>query len=983
MADSRQIQKDLQALREIEKVYSNLEGRDIQSPFANLNADDLVKQYGTAEKAISAIKTQMRLVENETRNVKSGLDDVKGLVDAIGSELGNQRSSLSKVRAQWNKVRGLVTSIYDLQVDIENVSQKDIDKLRKKNKLEFNRLRLLQDQAKVTALSSASKAAEAEAAAKAAFANASNSEADMKKAIAADESYKAAKKKADADSAAYQTTLDSVKAQKSINESLDKTEEMVQKINTGFGPLGKTFVGIGGLLKKAGFGRMAESIEAGEKAMKGLSYELSDAGTKTVSLGDRWKVFRKGITTAFGSLFNIKNLIAGGIVLAISSAVKAFKHLDHEAAELGKNLGLTRTSANEMLESIERAAVSSGDMNLNTDRLLKAQTGISQSLGTTVRLTNQQLADQTYLAEFAGLQADELANSYKASLLIGKSQEAIFNTVVGQNDSIFSANELFKEAVNTTGQIAVNLGNNPAAIAKAVAQAKRLGINLDTARSMADSTLDFESSIAAEMEAQILTGKSLNLNRARELAFQGDQVGAAKEMLRQVGSTEEFSRMNVLAQKSLADAMGLSVDELANQLRESEANAAIEKERQRLIAANVAPREAELRAMAKNQTLGEVFNNIMSKLGDLVSKLVLPAMQRISVAIGDGNEVMKKLKSSFSLAAGAAMDIFKPMDDTKYATASILPSVEKIGDFLGRAFKFAMGIPEQFRKLKNSATFQMISGLFGSKAGKLAIGGAAVGILGKMLTGDSKKGTLKNPMIVSFAAGGILNTIADFLNPKAGSKGPKPKTSALGKVGATISGGIKALGSKLGSVMMKIPGASTVAKGAGAVMKGGKNVMGKMAGSGLAKGLGKVASKGFLKRIPILGSLVGVGYAVKRLTEGDYAGAAMEAGSAGLGLLDLVAPGVGTGLSLAADTAIAARDAGAFGGSEATPLATGGIVQQPTKALVGEAGAEAVIPLREFYAKFDELIAAVNQGGDVMLDGVKVGNTLSLSSYKL
>lgn len=982
MADSRQIQKDLQALREIEKVYSNLEGRDIQSPFANLNADDLVKQYGTAEKAISAIKTQMRLVENETRNVKSGLDDVKGLVDAIGSELGTQRSSLSKVRAQWNKVRGLVTSIYDLQVDIENVSQKDIDKLRKKNKLEFNRLRLLREQAKATATASASAAVKAEEAydkaAKAAYD--SNVKADFDKANALKRQSDAAKKKADADSAAYATTLDSVKAYDQINESLDKTEEMVSKINSGFGPLGKTFVGIGGLLKKAGFGRMAESIESGEKAMKGLSYELSEAGTKTVSLSDRWKVFYEGISTAFGSLFNLKNLIAGGVVLAISSAVKAFKHLDHEAAELGKNLGLTRTSANEMLESIERAAVASGDMNLNTDRLLKAQTGISQSLGTTVRLTNQQLADQTYLAEFAGLQADELANSYKASLLVGKSQEAIFNTVVGQNDSIFSANELFKEAVNTTGQIAINLGNNPAAIAKAVAQAKRLGINLDTARSMADSTLDFESSIAAEMEAQILTGKSLNLNRARELAFQGDQVGAAQEMLRQVGSTEEFSRMNVLAQKSLAEAMGLSVDELANQLREQEVNAEIEKERLRLIKAGVAPREAELRAMAKNQTLGEVFSNIMSKIGDLVSKLVLPAMQRISVAIGDGNEVMKILKSSFSTAAGAAMDIFKPMDDTKYATASIIPSVKMIGDFLGRAFKFAMGIPEQFKKLKNSATFQMISGLFSTKAGKLAIGGAAVGILGKMLTA---KGTLKNPMIVSFAAGGILNTIADYLNPKAGPKGPKPKTSALGKVGATISGGIKALGSKLGSVMMKIPGASSVAKGAGAVMKGGKNVMGKIAGSGLAKGLGKVATKGFLKRIPILGSLVGVGYAVKRLTEGDYAGAAMEAGSAGLGLLDLVAPGVGTGLSLAADTAIAARDAGAFGGAQATPLATGGIVQQPTKALVGEAGAEAVIPLREFYAKIDELIAAVNQGGDVMLDGVKVGNTLSLSSYKL
>jgi hypothetical protein len=40
-----------------------------------------------------------------------------------------------------------------------------------------------------------------------------------------------------------------------------------------------------------------------------------------------------------------------------------------------------------------------------------------------------------------------------------------------------------------------------------------------------------------------------------------------------------------------------------------------------------------------------------------------------------------------------------------------------------------------------------------------------------------------------------------------------------------------------------------------------------------------------------------------------------------------------------------------------TPMATGGIVTSPTRALVGEAGSEAVIPLNAFYRKFDELIA--------------------------
>lgn len=947
--------KDLKELRrefeQYRKEYESLSGKKFPNPFPNESLEQLINRLGGAENAFQAMQNQVRFVNQEIKSLDTNLDGVKSIVSDINRELEIQDDALKKAKQSYSKIRGIVGELEYISADITQYSKDDLKNLEKKNKRAFVGLKLKEKQLAAEIEASRGELSDAQ--------------------ISAGFGGKALKQKQEL----LGLTRDEADLQGDIQTVIDEQLMKISRINSAFGPLSKSLLGVGGLMGKLGFEKFAGVFKDAEEKMKVVAAEVTNSGEKAAGLVGAFKVLGTGLKTVFGPA----GLLALGVGI-FAKLVKTFNHLDQEAATLGKNLGLTRTSANEMLQSIEEAAVASGDMNLNTDRLLKAQTGISQSLGTTVRLTNQQLADQTYLAEFAGLQADELANSYKASLLVGKSQEAIFNTVVGQNDSIFSANELFKEAVNTTGQIAINLGNNPAAIAKAVAQAKRLGINLDTARSMADSTLDFESSIAAEMEAQILTGKSLNLNRARELAFQGDQVGAAKEMLRQVGSTEEFSSMNVLAQKSLAEAMGLSVDQLANQLREQEANAAIEKERQRLIAKNVDPREAELRAMAKNQTLGEVFNNIMSKLGDLVSKKILPVMQGISVAIGDGNEVMKTLKSTFSTAAGAAMDIFKPMDDTKYATASIIPSVEKIGDFLGRAFKFAVGIPEQFRKLKNSKTFQMISGLFSTKAGKLAIGGAAVGILGKMLTA---KGTLKNPMIVSFAAGGILNTIADYLNPKAGSKGPKPKTSALGKVGATISGGIKALGSKLGSVMMKIPGASTVAKGAGAVMKGGKNVMGKMAGSGLAKGLGKVATKGFLKRIPILGSLVGVGYAIKRLTEGDYAGAAMEAGSAGLGLLDLVAPGVGTGLSLAADTAIAARDAGAFGGSEATPLATGGIVQQPTKALVGEAGAEAVIPLREFYAKFDQLIAAVNQGGDVMLDGVKVGNTLSLSSYKL
>ena len=64
-------------------------------------------------------------------------------------------------------------------------------------------------------------------------------------------------------------------------------------------------------------------------------------------------------------------------------------------------------------------------------------------------------------------------------------------------------------------------------------------------------------------------------------------------------------------------------------------------------------------------------------------------------------------------------------------------------------------------------------------------------------------------------------------------------------------------------------------------------------------------------------------------------------------------------------------------------MADGGIVTGPTRALVGEAGPEAVVPLNKFYDKIDELITVIKQGGNVYLDGTKVGTAMAVSSYKV
>ena len=99
-------------------------------------------------------------------------------------------------------------------------------------------------------------------------------------------------------------------------------------------------------------------------------------------------------------------------------------------------------------------------------------------------------------------------------------------------------------------------------LAEAAIKAKTLGLNLSAVSSISKSLLNFESSISAEFEAQVLTGKMLNLDTARRLALAGKASEMLDEIVRQVGGERELRSMNILALQSLATAVGLSAGEL-------------------------------------------------------------------------------------------------------------------------------------------------------------------------------------------------------------------------------------------------------------------------------------------------------------------------------------------------------------------------------------------------------------------------------------
>jgi len=484
------------------------------------------------------------------------------------------------------------------------------------------------------------------------------------------------------------------------------------------------------------------------------------------------------------------------------------------------------------------------------------------------------------------------------------------------------------------------------------------------------------------MEAQVLTGKALNLNHARELAFRGDHVGAAKEMLKQVGSLNEFQNMNVIAQKALAQAMGLSVDELANQLTEAEANAKIENRINQLRAEGKSLEEATLKARDENRTVGEAINDIVTKLKDLFGGLVKGPLNAFRNVLMNSDEILGAIKSGFAEAGGFAKKMFQPVEGSEKSLAMAVPTVEsikqgftKVAEFAGKAVNFIASIPDKLKALKENPIFKFISGLFGEGGGTtLAIAGG-VGVLGKMLLG---RGSPTNPMHVIMSKGGAL---IDGLKNIFKTKGTQTLAKQAGQKGA--------------GAIMKATGKKVYGAAAESAVKAGTASIAKSGGKGIAKQAGKLGAKALgksvLKKIPGVGLLAGIGFGLQRALSGDLAGAALELASGAASTI----PGIGTAVSLAADAALVARDINRA--SKLNELQQ--TVDSPAPSVNQEVTAEdfviKTLPQdtlafaggtqfgKETNDLLRQLIAAVNSGGDVMLDGVKVGNTLSLASYKL
>jgi len=238
-----------------------------------------------------------------------------------------------------------------------------------------------------------------------------------------------------------------------------------------------------------------------------------------------------------------------------------------------------------------------------------------------------------------------------------------------------NARKVFQEIGKLSAGITSKFQQNPEALAKAVAQAKALGTSLETAEKVSESLLNFETSIENELKAELITGKQINLERARMAALMGDQKAVAEELSKQAVDFNTFSEMNVIAQKSLAEALGLSADQLSDQLFKQQY---LNKSREEILA--IGGKEALQRM--EQLTSQEKFNNAVDKLKDLLGNLVAGPLGLMLSLLSDMLQVVTLIGAPFRLIGDLINNVLGPASSLGAILKGILFTTIGIMTFL-------------------------------------------------------------------------------------------------------------------------------------------------------------------------------------------------------------------------------------------------------------------------------------------------------------
>ena len=485
---------------------------------------------------------------------------------------------------------------------------------------------------------------------------------------------------------------------------------------------------------------------AASEAFNDVEKEVKEIVKETGKVPDRFQTMGM-FADKFGKILieKITDPLAG-MLMAFKAIKDTITAVDKGTVQLQKSLSLSYGEARELRKELSAAALANGNNLVNTQDLLKAQANLNNLLGVQGKINEDNLATQAELTKLLGISEQSAAQLQYFSEATGNDFEQqklasyeITSEISSQYGVQVNQQKVMEEVGKQSAYALAQFKGSTSELTEAVAKATALGTSLDTVNSIAGSLLNFESSISAELEAELLTGKQINLERARYFALTNDLNGLMDEVNDQMGDFNDFQNMNVIQQQAFAEALGMNVGQLSDMLL-------MEQYRGQTYEEIAAQQGEDVAKRVENLTLQEKFTESVNKMKDLfvtIAEGPLGMFAELISGILSSTEIMVPL---LGVAVG-------------YLTTMAIKGAITTAQFIGRAvasiftsfgqIPFGVGIP---------VAIGTVAGLFASvKAAQAMVPkaqfGAEVMGSGNVMVGEV------GPEIVNLPAGARVNPL--------------------------------------------------------------------------------------------------------------------------------------------------------------------------------------------------------------------------------
>ena len=365
------------------------------------------------------------------------------------------------------------------------------------------------------------------------------------------------------------TNINLVKTQ---NNLLDEEMKKRDLINSKLGVTGGLLKGAQKIASKLGLEGLGRQFDLLNNDLE----KFAEEGGGTIR-GVMGKAF-SGVGKIFGKALKdplVQLKLAGGVISKVFNILKdAAFQASKTQTRIANTTGVQEGQVARIRQDLEKQADASNNVLINTDRLSISMQKMTEQTGLIANFGGQTLESFTLLTEKLGLAEKGATQLTLQARMQGKETEKVLGETVNvvnqinkQNRTALSAKDILKDVSNVSADLAVTLGQSPQKIAEAASEAKLLGISLQEVAGVADGLLQIENSLQKEMEAEIILGKELNLEKARSLALDNDMAGLAKELRSQEEIMLAFRSGNRIQQEAAAAALGLSREQLAQMIQ--------------------------------------------------------------------------------------------------------------------------------------------------------------------------------------------------------------------------------------------------------------------------------------------------------------------------------------------------------------------------------------------------------------------------------